>query len=90
VFAFLKDALSDGGQPSMSRCLTCGTVAVACVGFLHVVWYTGKIPDALTMGGLAAFAVAPYTINQARGAIGDFHEGAPSKANQNSPEAPRP
>lgn len=79
MFAFIKDVLSDGGHGSTSRCLTFVTVIISCVGFLHVVWYSGKLPDAVTMAGLAAFAVAPYTVNQARNAIGDF--SGPPKPN---------
>lgn len=67
--SFQKSVFSEGDQGSASRVLTAITVSVSCGCLIHVVMHTHAIPDALTMGGLAAFATAPYALNQAKNAL---------------------
>lgn len=69
---FLAGAFSEDNHPSSSRLMCAATVTTACVGLLHVVWHAGSIPDALTLGGLAAFAVCPYAVNQTKNAVTSF------------------
>lgn len=69
---FWKSVFSEDGQGSSSRILTVFTTAAAIACLLHVVLHNHVIPDAVTMGGLGVFAVAPYGVNQARGAIASF------------------
>lgn len=68
--SFFKSAFSEStGEGSASRVLTGVTTLVSCGCLIHVVQHTHAIPDALTMGGLAAFATAPYALNQAKAAF---------------------
>lgn len=68
--SFQKSVFSEPtGEGSASRVLTGICVAVSCGCLIHVVQHTHAIPDALTMGGLAAFATAPYALNQAKAAF---------------------
>jgi hypothetical protein len=52
------------GQLSWSRVFSSFTVISAIVILLRVVWHNNAIPDAVTLGGLGAWAVSPYAVNQ--------------------------
>ena len=54
----------DPGQLSWSRVFSSFTVISAIAVLLHVVWHNHAIPDAVTLGGLGAWAVSPYAVNQ--------------------------
>ena len=50
---------------SWARVASTATLLTALWGFVHVVLKTHALPDALTLGGLSAWAVGPYTVNKA-------------------------
>ncbi len=70
--SFLREAFSEDGEGSASRVMM-GLHAIAGVAFIgHVVMHNHAIPDAMTMGGLTAFVIAPYAVNKAHAAISAF------------------
>lgn len=54
---------SDGSW-SWARLGASVTLLTSVYGFLHVVMHNHAIPDAATLAGLAAWAVAPYAVNK--------------------------
>ena len=57
----------ESGQLSWSRVFSSFTVSTAIACVLHVTWHNHAIPDAGTLAGLAAWAVAPYSVNKITG-----------------------
>lgn len=68
-FTFIAKAFSDCDQPSSTRITTFMHSCFACGWLTHVVRHTHGIPDAITLGGLAAFIMAPYTMGQLKSMI---------------------
>lgn len=64
---FLKSAFSDNGTPSSSRLLSIPHAAAAIFCLVYVSVKTHALPDGLAIGGLGAFATAPYAVNRAAG-----------------------
>ena len=70
--SWLREAFSENGQGSASR-LMFFLHSCASLGWgTHFVVHTHTIPDAATLAGLAAFAVAPYASNKMASAISSF------------------
>jgi hypothetical protein len=70
VASYLKQAFSDGGNPSSSRLLTAVHSLVACGTLIFVAAKTHALPDGMTLTGLGAFSTAHYAINRATTAFG--------------------
>lgn len=72
MISFIVGVFSDNGSPSFSRVagMIHTLIAVSCLG--HVVWHANIIPDAMTLGGLGAFAGVPYALNQVKNAVTSF------------------
>ena len=75
--SWLREVFSDGGQGSASRVMLF-LHSMAAIGWgSHFVYHTHTIPDVTTLGGLAAFAVAPYAANKTAEAISSFGNAGP-------------
>jgi hypothetical protein len=66
---FWKGVFSDGGSPSSSRVLMGLHSLFSCGCLAHATYHNHAIPDAVTLGGLAAFATAPYAVGQIKSMI---------------------
>jgi hypothetical protein len=66
---FLREVFSDGGKGSASRVMTALHSVVACTCLGYVVHKTGTAPDALTLGGLGAFATIHYAVNTVKNIV---------------------
>lgn len=72
---WLREVFSENGQGSFSR-LASALHTMGGLGWItHFVVHTHQLPDAVTLGGIAAFTVAPYAANKAAGAISSFSNG---------------
>lgn len=68
-FSWLGAMFSENGTPSFSRVASM-LHSLAVIGWgTHFAWHAHQCPDAVTLGGLAAFATAPYIVNQTRAAV---------------------
>lgn len=59
----------DNGIGSFGRLACIPTIAAACFCLLFLTIRNHALPDALIIGALGAFAVAPYGTNKITGAI---------------------
>jgi hypothetical protein len=69
---FLKQAFSDGGQPSSSRLLTIPHSVAAIFVLVYATLKNHSVPDATICGGLGAFATVHYLVNKAGSAVQSF------------------
>lgn len=67
---FWREVFSEGGQGSFSRVASGFHTIGALAWISHYVVHTHALPDALTLGGLASFVIAPYGANKVASAFG--------------------
>jgi len=73
--SFLREVFSDNGQGSASRVMMGFHALVGGAAILHVVAHTHALPDAVSMAGVTAFVVAPYSLNVAKSVMTSFAGG---------------
>lgn len=66
---FIRETFSEGGTGSFARVASGFTVAASITALLFQTFHLGHAPDAVTVGGLAAFAIAPYSASRAAAAV---------------------
>lgn len=64
---FFKDMFSESSAASFSRGATAVTVLTACWSIVYLVRHNRALPDAITLGALATWMVAPYGVGKIAG-----------------------
>lgn len=72
---FVKQTFCENGVGSFARVASGFTTAAAIFCLCYHTIVNHRIPDAMAAGGLATFAVAPYTASKVSGAVAAFSQG---------------